>query len=65
MASSVYRTSPTGTYRLTRDGREVIIGTEQEIYTWIHSHHAYSVDHALQHEGYAIQPYDVNTQQEA
>lgn len=41
---------------LTLDGSEVMRGTENEIFAWLHRHHSYSVDWALKYEGYAIVP---------
>ena len=48
--------SASGPWRLCRDGREIITGTEHECWTWIHSHTSFSVSHALHHEGYSITP---------
>jgi|HubBroStandDraft_2_1064218.scaffolds.fasta_scaffold58474_2 hypothetical protein len=53
-----YDKSPSGQYVLTRDGREVLLGTEQEIWSWMHKNVSSSVDHALKHEGYRIAPAD-------
>ena len=39
---------------LTHDGREVMRGSEDQIWTWLHRNHSYSVDWALKYEGYAI-----------
>jgi hypothetical protein len=44
------------TYVLTRDGVEVLRGTELELVRWIHANHGYSASHACEHEGYAIGP---------
>jgi|HubBroStandDraft_2_1064218.scaffolds.fasta_scaffold16299_2 GNAT superfamily N-acetyltransferase len=41
---------------LTRNGREVMRGSEDQIWTWLHRHHSFSVDWALKYEGYAITP---------
>lgn len=54
--SATYPTSSSGQYILKRDGREVMRGTEQEIWQWIHRNHSYSIDHALRYEGYSIVP---------
>lgn len=43
-------------YRLTRDGEEIMVGTELEILTYIHRKHSYSMQHALEHEGYRLEP---------
>jgi hypothetical protein len=51
-----YGPSPTGQYVLTRDGTEIMRGTEQEIWAWMHSHLGYSIEHALRYEGYEITP---------
>lgn len=41
---------------LTHDGLEVMRGSENQIWTWLHRNHSYSVDWALKYEGYAIIP---------
>ena len=46
-------------YRLTLDGVEVIVGTEQECWSWINTHHNYGVVHALRYVGYQIAPWAV------
>lgn len=51
-----YPKSPSGQYVLRRDGQEVMRGTEDEVWQWLHRNHSYSVDHALRHEGYSIEP---------
>lgn len=43
-------------YRLSRDGREVMIGTERECWLYIHRTHSYSVDWAQRWEGYSLTP---------
>lgn len=48
-----------GPWVLTRDGVEVITGTELECWQWIHSHTSFSVDHACRHEGYTMRPAQV------
>lgn len=48
--------SPDPSYRLLRDGEDVMVGTEQEIWSWLHRNHSYSVGHALKYEGYSIKP---------
>lgn len=48
--------SRTGQYALKRDGKFVMRGTMDEIWKHIHQTHGYSVSHALQHEGYSIEP---------
>ncbi len=40
--------------RLTRDGREIMIGTEQECWVYLHWTHCFSVSHALRYEGYEL-----------
>ena len=45
-----------GPWTLYRDWKEVIVGTECELWQWIHSHTPFSVDHALRYEGYSIRP---------
>lgn len=54
--SMTYPSSPSGQYVLTRDGQEIIRGTEEEIWRWMHRNHSYSINHALRYEGYAIAP---------
>jgi len=54
--SGAYPRSPIGQYVLTRDGKEVLRGTENAIWAWMHRNHSFSVDHALQYEGYRIAP---------
>jgi hypothetical protein len=51
-----YIKSPNGRYVLSRDGKIVMRGTEEEVWRYIHNTHGYSVGHALKHEGYKIQP---------
>ena len=51
-----YGYSPTNDYVLTRDGKEVHRGTEESVWQYLHSNHGYSVSHALQFEGYKIEP---------
>jgi len=51
-----YGYSPTNDYVLTRDGKEVHRGTEESVWRYLHSNHGYSVSHALQFEGYKIEP---------
>ncbi len=47
-------TATSGPWTLSRDGKAILTGTERECWTWIRSHTAYSVAHAIQHEGYRI-----------
>jgi hypothetical protein len=55
-----YKASPnagcgaSGQYVLLRYGKEVMRGTEGEVWQYIHRNHCYSVDHALKYEGYSI-----------
>ncbi len=51
-----YEKSPTGRYILLRDGSEVMRGTEQDVWEYIHKNHSYSVEHALRYEGYHLIP---------
>ncbi len=51
-----YDRSPSDQYVLTRDGKEVTRGTEQQVWAWMHRNVSSSVDHALKHEGYRITP---------
>lgn len=55
-SSVTYPSSPSGQYILRRDGQEVIRGSEQEIWQYIHRNHSYSINHALRYEGYSIAP---------
>ncbi len=52
-----YEDSPVGRYTLRRDGKDVMSGTEGEVWKWIQSNHCYSVSHAVRHEGYSIVPH--------
>jgi hypothetical protein len=54
--SATYPRSPSDQYVLTRDGKEVLRGTENAIWAWMHRNHSFSVDHALKYEGYQIAP---------
>lgn len=42
-------------YVLTRDGAEIMRGTEIAIWGWIHNNTSFSVFHATRHEGYSIE----------
>ena len=57
-----YPKSPSGQYVLTRDGEEVLRGTENAIWAWMHRNHSFSVDHALKYEGYRIAPVEAITE---
>ena len=49
--------SPTHRWCLWRDKVEVLhAATDDTIASFIHSHHSYSVDHALKYEGYRVVP---------
>jgi hypothetical protein len=56
-----YPRSPNGRYVLSRDGAEVMRGTEGELWRYLHTTHSYSVEHALRFEGYAIVPEERTT----
>ena len=56
MKSYGYETSSNGRYVLSRDGREIMRGTEAEIWKYLHQTHSFSVTHALAWEGYTIRP---------
>lgn len=43
-------------FRLLRDGKEVMKGSEFAILDYIHNHHCYSLSHACQYEGYSVNP---------
>lgn len=47
---------------ITRDGIAVdsIDASEHAASRWIHQHHSYSLNHALEHEGYAIESREVD-----
>jgi len=51
-----YKKSPNNVYSLQRDGHLVMRGTEQQIWKYLHNTHSFSIDHALKHEGYKIEP---------
>ena len=59
-----YPASPTKVYRLSKMGQEILVGTEQECWSYLHRQTPYSVTHALRWGGYRIWPYDRNQQQE-
>lgn len=40
---------------LLKDGKEIMRGTEVQIWKYIHDNHCFSVSHALAHEGYSIE----------
>lgn len=60
---NLYPYDPThkGPFRLTRDGAEILIGTEGECWTWIHRHASSSVEHALRWEGWKMEPVDADS----
>ena len=51
-----YKVSPVDRYILSRDGNEILRGSEWECWRWIHSTTTMSVDEALRHHGYTIVP---------
>ena len=51
-----YGFSSSDDYILTLDGKEIIRGTEASLWEYLHQTHGYSVSHALEYEGYAIEP---------
>lgn len=51
-----YTQSPSNQYILTRDGQELARGTEHEVWKYVHKNHSFSVERALLHEGFKIQP---------
>lgn len=59
-----YQRSASDQYVLTRDGREVMRGTESQIWKWMHANVSSSVDHALRHEGYKIEPVETAPHQQ-
>lgn len=42
-------------YKVTRDGKELFIGTENECFAWLLNHQCQSVDWAIKYEGYKIE----------
>jgi len=42
------------TYKVTRDNKELFIGTENECFEWILENQSQSVSWACKYEGYAI-----------
>lgn len=51
-----YRGSANGKYVLKRDGKEVMRGTETEVWQYVQGRHSFSVDWAIKNEGYRIEP---------
>lgn len=45
-------------YRVTHNGVEKCVGTHNECFAYILRHQSASVDHALKHEGWKIEPVD-------
>jgi hypothetical protein len=43
-------------FTLSRDGHEVMTGSEFAILDYIHNHHSCSFSWACQHEGYSVEP---------
>lgn len=41
-------------FTLSRDGEQIMLGTEQEVWAYLHNHTTGSVDWSLNHEGYSI-----------
>ena len=41
---------------LSRDGKEVLKGSECACLDYIHNNHCYSMDHACKYEGYSFKP---------
>ena len=41
---------------LKRDGEEVARGNEFELLKHIHTRHSFSIDWAIAHEGYSVEP---------
>ncbi len=52
----LYPSSPVGLYVLRLDGAEVMRGLEIACWNYIHRVHPFSVDHAIRHEGYSMEP---------
>lgn len=53
-----YARSADGQYTLLRDGKQVLSGTEYEIWKYLHKTCSCSVDWALKYEGWSIAPLD-------
>lgn len=51
-----YEASTNGRYVLSRDGKELLRGTEAEVWAHMHRILPYSISHALEFEGYGIEP---------
>lgn len=41
---------------LSRDGKEVMRGSEFAVLDFIHNRHSFSMDHAIKYEGYSVTP---------
>jgi hypothetical protein len=55
-----YNRSLNDTYILRRDGKDVLIGKEIEVWGYLHKTHSYSIDWAIKNEGYSIVPQVAN-----
>jgi hypothetical protein len=51
-----YTSSPTNRYILSRDNKEIIRGSEEECWRWIHRNTPQSVSYALEFGGYKMAP---------
>lgn len=51
-----YERSYSDDYILTLDGVNILRGTENDLWKYLHKAHSYSVSWALEFEGYAIIP---------
>ena len=45
-------------YKVTRDGKRLFTGTENECWKWLLNHQAQSTDWAIKYEGYKIEKCD-------
>jgi hypothetical protein len=45
-------------FTLYRDGKQVLQGTEKDLWNYLHRTHSFSIYHALRWEGYSIRKPD-------
>lgn len=48
--------NPGQVFKLYRDGKYQMAGSQADIMAWIHAHHSFSLAHALKYEGYSVKP---------
>jgi hypothetical protein len=49
-----YKKSPSNSYVLSRDGKVILRGTEQDAWKWLLANTPHSVGHCLAWEGYKL-----------